>query len=150
MRQVPPGRLRRLAEELAESGLPKDGLESVYATLVDEIDRALRPDVHERRIVSGGTILEPRSNPESWPAGTQLDITRTLVTPDQLDTIRRFTDGLSSWLLRRSDGRDEWLLFDRPAGSERDLVVLADSFGATIVQRHPAGAVRVVGDFGVL
>src|SRR5215211_3099160 len=102
MRQVPSGRLRRLAEELAESGLPKEGIESFYATLVDEIDRALRPNVHERRIGSVGTILEPRSNPESWSAGTQLDITPTFVTHGQLDTIRRFTDGLSSWLLRRS------------------------------------------------
>ena len=42
------------------------------------------------------------------------------------------------------------MVFDRPAGSERDLVVLAGVFEATIVQRHPAGAVRVVGRFGVL
>ena len=42
------------------------------------------------------------------------------------------------------------MVFDRPAGSERDLVVLADVFEATIVQRHPAGSVRVVGAFGVL
>ena len=41
-------------------------------------------------------------------------------------------------------------MFDRPAGSERDLVVLASVFDATIVQRHPAGAVRLVGSFGVL
>ncbi len=41
-------------------------------------------------------------------------------------------------------------MFDRPAGSERDLVVLAETMGATIVQRHPSGAVRVVGEFGVL
>ena len=42
------------------------------------------------------------------------------------------------------------MVFDRPAGSERDLVVLAELFDATIVQRHPAGSVRVVGSFGVL
>jgi hypothetical protein len=42
------------------------------------------------------------------------------------------------------------MVFNRPAGSERDLVVLATVFDATIVQRHPAGAVRVVGSFGVL
>jgi DNA integrity scanning protein DisA with diadenylate cyclase activity len=42
------------------------------------------------------------------------------------------------------------MVFDRPAGSERDLVVLADVFEATIVQRHPTGSVRVVGSFGVL
>ena len=30
-------------------------------------------------------------------------------------------------------------MFDRPAGSERDLVVLAEALGATVVQRHPVG-----------
>jgi len=53
-------------------------------------------------------------------------------------------------LLRYSGDTSEWMLFDRPAGSERDLVVLAGVLGATIVQRHPTGAVRVVGVFGVL
>ena len=67
-----------------------------------------------------------------------------------LNGTRLFADGLSSWLLRREDGDDEWLVFDRPAGSERDLVVLAETLGATIVQRHPSGVVRVVGAFGVL
>jgi hypothetical protein len=42
------------------------------------------------------------------------------------------------------------MLFDRPAGSERDLVVLTHVLGATIVQRHPSGAVRVAGAFGVI
>jgi hypothetical protein len=41
-------------------------------------------------------------------------------------------------------------MFDRPAGSERDLVVMARVFDTTIVQRHPSGVVRVVGDLGVL
>jgi hypothetical protein len=52
--------------------------------------------------------------------------------------------------VRRSNGADEWLVFDRPSGSERDLVVLAEVLDATIVQRHPSGSVRVVGGFGVL
>jgi DNA integrity scanning protein DisA with diadenylate cyclase activity len=42
------------------------------------------------------------------------------------------------------------MVFNRPAGSERDLVVLATVLDATIVQRHPAGSVRIVGPFGVL
>ena len=58
-------------------------------------------------------------------------------------------DGMSSWLLRRVDGCDEWVVFDRPAGSERDLVVLSETLGAMVVQRHPAGIVRVVGRVGV-
>jgi Probable sensor domain DACNK/DisA bacterial checkpoint controller nucleotide-binding len=144
------GRLRRLAEELDESGLRLEESAGVHEMLVEEIDQALRPAVHERRAPSGGTILEPRSDPETWAPGTALDITRALLGQQPLADARRFADGLSSWLLRRTDNRNEWVVFDRPAGSERDLVVLAGVLEATIVQRHPAGWVRVVGRFGVL
>jgi len=144
------GRLRRLAEELEEVGLPLAGEDPAQALLLDDIDRALHPTVHERKVASVGTILDPRADPDRWSAATELDIVRAAVAHADLDASRRFADGLSSWLLRRSDGDDEWLMFDRPAGSERDLVVLASAFGATIVQRHPSGAVRIVGEFGVL
>lgn len=142
-------RRRRLAEELLESGLRLPADEAYYEMLIDEIDRALRPNVHERKVPSVGTILEPRSDPATWETGTQLDITRKPLV-DASSSVRWYTDGLSSWLLRRSNGDDEWIVFDRPAGSERDLVVLAETLDATIVQRHPTRAVRVVGSFGVL
>jgi DisA bacterial checkpoint controller nucleotide-binding len=144
------GRLRRLAEELDESGLRPKGGDGAWEMLVEEIDYALRPAVHERRVASCGTILDPLADPATWAAGTQLDITREPLVQSPLSAARRFADGLSSWLVRRSDGTAEWMLFDRPAGSERDLVVLAGVLEATIVQRHPAGSVRVVGSFGVL
>ena len=148
------GRLRRLADELEELGLPKSGRkgggESFHAMLLEEIDHAMRPEVHERRVSSTGSILEPVADPAGWESGTQLEIASTPVVEQPLGASRRFADGLSSWLLRRADGDDEWLLFDRPAGSERDLVVLAFVLDATIVQRHPSGSVRVVGGFGVL
>ncbi len=118
--------------------------------VIEEIDHALRPAVHERRVSSSGAVLEPRSDPTTWATGAQLEITRGPVGGQPLQAIRRFTDGLSSWLVRRIDGTNEWMVFDRPAGSERDLVVLARVLEATIVQRHPAGSVRVVGSFGVL
>ena len=118
--------------------------------LAHEIDHALHPAVHERRVPSSGTFLDPRSDPASWPSGSQLDIIRGPVGEQPLESARWFADGLSSWLVRRTDGTNEWMIFDRPAGSERDLVVLASVFDAAIVQRHPAGSVRVAGSFGVL
>lgn len=142
------GRLRRLAEELEETGLDLAGLPD-GDLLVEEVDHALRPAVHERRVPSGGTIVQPRADPSTWAAATDLDITRKPVGGQPLDAARRFADGLSSWLLR-GDDETEWVIFDRPAGSERDLVVLAGAFDATLVQRHPSGVVRVVGPFGVL
>ena len=144
------GRLRRLAEELEENGLRRQGTEAFRTMLIEEIDLALRPPVHERRVATGGTILEPLSDPATWESGTQLGITRQPLDQQPLADARRFADGLSSWLLRRTDGTTEWMVFDRPAGSERDLVILAGVLDATIVQRHPSGSVRVVGRFGVL
>lgn len=142
--------MRRLAEELEETGLRPERDEAFRSMLLDEIDRALRPPIHERRVASSGTILEPLSDPATWTPATELDITRKPVVDQPLSAARRFADGLSSWLVRRTDGTNEWMVFDRPAGSERDLVVLANAFEATLVQRHPVGAVRVVGSFGVL
>jgi hypothetical protein len=149
MSAPPSPRLRRLAEELAEAGLPGYG-DGVDALLLEEIDHALRPTVHERRVASVGAIIGPTIDPRTWGEETQLVIARIPVSHQPLPASRRFADGLSSWLLRPAAGNDEWVMFDRPAGSERDLVVLAHALGATIVQRHPAGWVRVVGAFGVL
>jgi hypothetical protein len=140
-----PGRLRRLAEELEEIGLdvgPDTDL------LIEEVDHALRPPVHERRVPSSGTILDPTTPSETWEAGTNLQITLTLVGDQPLDAARRYADGLSSWLVRRHDGPSSGLVFDRPAGSERDLGVLARTMGATLVQRHPSGAVRIAAESG--
>ncbi|MGO9657515.1 MAG: diadenylate cyclase [Acidimicrobiales bacterium] len=150
MTNLEPARLRRLGEELEESGLAWEGTAASWAMLVEEVDHALRPPVHERRVSSGGTFIDPKSDPATWAPGTQLDIIRQPLGGQPLPAARRFADGLSSWLLRRTDGTAEWLVFDRPAGSERDLVVLAGVLGANVVQRHPSGAVRVVGAFGVL
>jgi DNA integrity scanning protein DisA with diadenylate cyclase activity len=150
--RVNPGddrRLRRLAEELEESGvqLERAGLSRL---VLEEVDRALRPAVHERRVPSSGTIIDPSTDAVGWSSATDLEITRQPVGDHPLDETRRFADGLSSWLVRRTEGPSEWMVFDRPAGSERDLVVLAEALGSTLVQRHPSGVVRIVGAFGVL
>lgn len=146
----PARRLRRLAEELEEIGLPALAPPALSDLLIEEVDQALRPVVHERRVPSSGTFVEPTSSPATWAELTQLEIVRKPITGRPLAELRRFADGLSSWLVRRAGGEDEWLMFDRPAGSERDLVVLSRALGASVVQRHPSGMVRIVGDFGVL
>jgi sensor domain DACNK-containing protein/DisA checkpoint controller-like protein len=145
--------MARLAEELEESGLPLEPDQRLRTLLLEEVDRALRPEVHERHVPSGGAIVEPRAEPKTWATGTQLDISHVPIgaMAPALGDARRYADGLSSWLVRRTEpGQDDFLLFDRPAGSERDLVVLAQAMEATVVQRHPAGTVRIVGPFGVL
>src|SRR5690625_3761887 len=149
MPEVPANRRRRLAEELHEVGLLHAGTQPIHAMLVEEIDHALRPPVHERRVASSGTIVNPQSDPATWGPETGLGVTRKPAGDRPLQSARKFTDGRSSWLLRHDDGSVEWMVFDRPSGSERDLVVLAEVFAATVVQRHPTGMVRVVGDRGL-
>jgi hypothetical protein len=134
---------------LAEAGVGLGGDEHWRALLLHELDYALRPAVHERRIPSFGAIIEPHAEVAQRAEATQLSITHQDLGDTSVASARRFADGLSSWLVRTRHG-DELVVFDRPAGSERDLVVLAAGFGATVVQRHPTGAVRVAGSFGVL
>ena len=144
------GRLRRLSEELAEEGFDFDGEAEWRELLLGEIDYALHPAVHERRIPSFGSIIEPTVAPELWDEPTELTVTRRRMDDFPLADARRFADGLSSWLVRDRSGQLDLAVFDRPAGSERDMVVLGDAMGATLVQRHPSGIVRVVGTFGVI
>jgi hypothetical protein len=142
--------LRRLWEELGESGLDLDVHDPLTPLLLGEVDHALRPTPFERRLPSTGTLIEPSRDEPAWTTATDLEVTRRPVGASPLSAARRFADGLSSWLVRRLDGDDEWAVFDRPAGSERDLVVLAGALGGFVVQRHPVGLVRIVGPFGVL
>ena len=145
-----PSRIRRLTEELAEADFSLEGPEAWRQIVLAELDYALRPPVHERRIPTFGAIIEPTTDDATWDAETQLEISHRSIGSMPVPAARRFADGLSSWMMRRVDGRDEIAVFDRPAGSERDLVVLAEALGATVVQRHPSGSIRLVGSFGVL
>lgn len=144
-----PGRLRRLTEELNDEGLLGEGRAWPEPLLV-ELDHALRPPVHEKRIPLFGAIYEPRVDPQAWREQTALTVSRRWVDEFHEADARRYADGLSSWMVRHADGRVEVVVFDRPTGSERDLVVLADATLGTLIQRHPSGVVRLVGDFGVL
>ena len=141
--------LARLVEEMGEAGLDLRGTEPWHDIAVGEIDYALRPDIHERRVPSFGAFIEPTTDPDSWAAVTTLSAERRKLGSHSPEGARYYADGMSSWLLRRVDGDDEWVVFDRPAGSERDLVVLSEALGALVVQRHPSGIVRVVGRAGV-
>ncbi|MET0578229.1 MAG: diadenylate cyclase, partial [Ilumatobacteraceae bacterium] len=145
-----PARLRRLVQELAEDGFELDGTDEWRTLLLFELDYALRPKIHERRVPSFGAIVAPTTDPAGWNGSTELTIAHQTLGETPLYAARVFADGLSSWLVRQHGTPNELVVFDRPAGSERDLVVLAEAFGATVVQRHPNGAVRFVGDFGVL
>lgn len=144
-----PARLARLAAELEDEGVGFL-LERDTQIVLEELDYVLRPPVHERRIPSYGSIVGPDTPPEAWTRDTLLTAERR-PTADYGDAeVRRFADGISSFAVRAGGGVDELVVFDRSAGSERDLVVLANASGGLVVQRHPSGVVRVVGSAGVV
>lgn len=143
------GRIRRLAEELHEIGSPLSGDDRRDRILLEEVAYALHPAIHERRVPSYGSFVVPGVPAADWQAPTGLTAVTRPVGEYALGGARLFADGLSSWLTRTISGEDTSVVFDRPAGSERDLVVLAAASGATVVQRHPTGVVRIVGDRGV-
>lgn len=150
-RRVPPSpaRLERLAAELADDGVGFL-LERHRDTVLEELDYVLRPPVHEGRVPSYGSIIGPSMQLEDWWEETLLRAERR-PTQDYGDAqVRRFADGVSSFAVRLGGGVDELVVFDRPAGSERDLVVLAAASGGLVIQRHPSGLVRAVGRHGVV
>src|SRR3954467_14081634 len=93
-----PGRLRRLTEELVEEGLPFDPSSHLGQVLLDEVDYALRPKVHERRVRSYGAIVDPVADAAGWDAATDLQVSHRPLDGLRLADARRFADGLSSWL----------------------------------------------------
>lgn len=132
----------------------------------EELAYAWRPPVHEGRVATYGAVVDATSDPEDWADGTGLQVHYRMARSLSNAATRRFADGISSWVLRSSaptsvaaapppddeQGRHdtELVVFDRPAASERDLVVVAETAGGVVVQRHPSGAVRLVGPFGVV
>lgn len=142
-------RLERLAEELADEGVPPLAGDGAVDLVLDELDYALHPRVHERRVPTYGAIISPVVDASRWEPTTRLHVTRRSIDDYSDRFSRRFADGLSSWALRQPEGITELLNFDRTVASERDLVVLSKAAGATVVQRHPGGTVRVVGPFGL-
>lgn len=148
------GRLRRLAEEVAEEVPPVAAALEAAPEVWEELAYALRPPVHEGRVATYGAIVGSTADPEQWVEGTGLSVHYKMARSLTSAATRRFADGISSWVLRGSgpaevDDATELLVFDRPAASERDLVVIAETAEAIVVQRHPAGVVRLVGAFGV-
>lgn len=145
-----PGRIGRLAEELDEVDPTILSAAQEPLALLEELDYALRPAIHERRIPSYGAFVEPVAPLPTWVEAAGFDVSRRRVDDLHDATVRRFADGIVSWVVRNGEGVNDLVVFDRSVGSERDLTVLADAIGGAIVQRHPAGRIRAAGPFGVL
>ena len=149
MRSVAPGRLRRLREELIDEGTGVIESTGDPDVVLEELDYALRPPRHERRTPTYGSIILPTIPVERWGdiTGLHTELSPTSTRDDH--DVRRYADGLVSWTVRDADGIGALAVFDRAAGSERDLVIVSEATGGVIVQRRPDTGVRIVGSFGV-
>lgn len=148
-RHITPGRIARLRDELLDEGTGIIEASSDPGALLDELDYALHPPRHEHHVPAYGAIVLPTVPIEQWAATTGL-APSVRQTPVKIgDGVRRYADGITSWTIRSPEGIGHAVVFDRGAGSERDLVVLAEATGAMIVQRRHDSGVRVVGSFGV-
>jgi len=152
-RELPvlPGRLQRLADELADEGLPvlDDAADPVGALV--ELAYALRPQLHERRVPTYGVLIPP--TPFDVEDGRLVGAdSAELIAVTDLDVqfARRFADGRTSFALRSSDAITHLACFARNVADEYDLVGLQTSLGGLIIQRHPDGQVRVFGPAGVV
>lgn len=152
---VLPGRLQRLADELAEEGVPLlDRTAGDEVALLVELSYALRPKRFEGRVPTYGAILPPLGisgdpSPE-WGLPGVRDVDLVDVSELDVQFARRFADGVTSFAIRRSDGIDRIACFGRNLADEYDLVGLQTTVGGSIVQRHPGGQVRVFGPHGVV
>lgn len=126
-----------------------DGAFDEVAALV-ELAYALRPPAHEGRAPAYGAILVPEPLEPALLDIGPLD--HQLVAADHLDAtlVRRFADGLRTYVVRDPDGLSQLLCFGRAMTREYDLVLLQDLLGALIIQRHPSGQVRTYGQAGVV
>ncbi len=149
---VLPGRLQRLADELDEEGLPAlDGAPDRVAGLV-ELAYALRPQLHEGRVPSYGVLLPPGSIIAPGGERPTLATTVDLIPAHDIDLqfARRFADGVTSFAVRSDESIGHLACFGRNMAEEYDLVGLQAAIGGLIIQRHPAGQVRVFGPSGIV
>jgi DNA integrity scanning protein DisA with diadenylate cyclase activity len=137
----------RLQDELFDDGIVLGGGDETHSNqLIQELDHARRPPVHEGRTsVYGSFIL---------PEGVSLGLTEDLVDIVELDLpldeCRSFADGRSAFLVRQCDGAKLLACFRRSVQYEADLIEFQEATGTAIVQRTAMGVPRVFIPTGVV
>lgn len=138
----------RVRDELDDDGIHLPfGDDSPTATiLLQELDHARRPPLHERRQASYGSIIAT----PGCDLSTRDDLVELIPLDGPVELIRRFADGRSAFVVRSLDRPPELATFRRTVGLEFDLVEVQRSIGALIVQRTASGVPRVFTDRGVI
>ena len=129
----------RLREELADDGVTLTGSALEVDILLTELDYARRPPPFEGRPNIYGSFVLPGER-------SMINIDNLVEILDlgmPIEQARRFSDGRSSFLVRRADGELQLACFRRTIQYEADLVDIENATGASIVQRTLMGTTRV-------
>ena len=129
----------RLREELADDGVTLPGSSLEVDILLTELEHARRPPPFEGRPNIYGSFVLPGER-------SLIDIDNLVEIVDldlPIDQARRFSDGRSSFVVRREDGSLQLACFRRTIQYEADLVAIEEATGAAIVQRTIMGTARV-------
>ncbi len=141
-------RQRRLREELIDEGVPLPIEGPLGDVVLEELDRALHPEVHEGRAPRYGALVLDE-DAELWP-GAKVAPEVVDLHPDELAMGRRLVDGRASFLLRSGAERSQVVFFDRSLEFESSLVDLQRGSGALVIQRTVSGLVRAVSAQGIV
>lgn len=106
---------------------------TLAAVLLEELLYSLKLPRHEGTRPAYGSII--------WPEGEVGPDAR--LAPSSLSEARSLVDGTRSFLLRGRDTAPTVECFERRRDSELEMVVLSDNCRGTVVQRTPAGVVKV-------
>lgn len=136
----------RLLDELEDDGIELPGDPSHVQQVLQELDHVRRPPIHEGRTALYGAFVVPPDR-ELVPT---TDLLELIDMPLPLAQSRRFADGRSTFLLRRTDQQPMLACFRRSIQHEADLVEIQGGSGMSIVQRTFQGVPRVVTDDGVV
>jgi hypothetical protein len=116
--------------------------------LLEELDYACRPDLHEGTAPRYGALVSLAGDPPAWEKLSAPARIRSAGT--DLALLRRLADGRESFVVRRPERTEGLVCFDRVLEHEANAVRLRYETGAFVVQRTGTGIVRVCGPDGVI
>lgn len=136
----------RLLDELEDDGIVLPGDPAHVQQVIQELDHVRRPPIHEgRAAVYGAFVLPP-----DRALVPSTDLIELIDLPLGVDQCRRFADGRSTFLVRRTNAQPLLACFRRSIQYEADLVEIQAGTGMSIIQRTSLGVPRVVTDDGVV
>ena len=137
----------RLREELEDDGISLfEGDQNQANILLQELEHARRPPVHEGRTPLYGSIVLATDR----ELGAEEDLADLIHLELPLDQCRTFADGRSSFLVRSHDRAPMLACFKRSVQYEADLIHVQARTGAAVVQRTLLGVPRVFTRKGVV